>query len=244
MSNYNTEQILHCKFCGRECKNINSLKQHECRCKENPNKLQFKHVGWPKGKTRVSSTKGKIWINNGIISKIVFEKEFNDTYKPNGWIKGVTKEFKEKFHNSKGIASSPELEKLRRERISNAMKKNSLAGGYRKGSGRGHKGWYKGIFCDSSWELAFVIYYKEHNLPIKRCTETRKYIWNNEEHTYHPDFITDDGIIEIKGYNSEQWLEKYKQNIDIKVLFYNDLKKYIDYCIEKYGKKYWEELYE
>ena len=28
-----------CKFCGKECKNNNSLKQHEIRCKYNPNKI-------------------------------------------------------------------------------------------------------------------------------------------------------------------------------------------------------------
>ena len=29
-----------CKFCGKECKNKNSLTQHEIRCKENPNRLE------------------------------------------------------------------------------------------------------------------------------------------------------------------------------------------------------------
>lgn len=29
---------LFCKFCGKECKNKNSLVQHELRCKENPNR--------------------------------------------------------------------------------------------------------------------------------------------------------------------------------------------------------------
>ena len=28
-----------CKYCGKECKNKNSLSQHEIRCKENPNKI-------------------------------------------------------------------------------------------------------------------------------------------------------------------------------------------------------------
>lgn len=27
---------------------------------------------------------------------------------------------------------------------------------------RGYKGWYKGIWCDSSWELAYVIFNLEH----------------------------------------------------------------------------------
>lgn len=92
-------------------------------------------------------------------------------------------------------------------------------GGKRHGSGRGKKGWYKGIFCDSSWELAFVIYYLDYNMHIERCTENRKYIWKGEEHIYIPDFITDDGIVEIKGYNTDQWQAKTLQNPDVRVLY-------------------------
>jgi hypothetical protein len=83
------------------------------------------------------------------------------------------------------------------------MKKNPLAGGKRIGSGRGKQGWYKGIYCDSSWELAFLVYYLDHNKNIKRCEEKREYIFNEETHIYYPDFITDEGIIEIKGYKSQ-----------------------------------------
>ena len=31
---------MNCKYCGRECKNNNSLTQHEIRCKENPNHIK------------------------------------------------------------------------------------------------------------------------------------------------------------------------------------------------------------
>lgn len=30
-----------CKYCGKVCKNKNSLVQHEIRCKENPNKIDI-----------------------------------------------------------------------------------------------------------------------------------------------------------------------------------------------------------
>jgi hypothetical protein len=39
MDNFNAPQIVYCKFCGKECKSINSLKQHERRCIKNPNRL-------------------------------------------------------------------------------------------------------------------------------------------------------------------------------------------------------------
>lgn len=126
------------------------------------------------------------------------------------------------------------LAKLRGKRMSELNEAYHF-GGYRKGSGRGKKGWYKGIFCDSTWELAFVIYYLEHNLNIKRCTEKRKYIFNNKEYTYIPDFITDNGIIEIKGFKTEQWQAKIEQNPDVIVLYAKEMEKYLNYATEKYG---------
>lgn len=111
-------------------------------------------------------------------------------------------------------------------------------GGYRKGCGRGKSGWYKGIYCDSSWELAFVIYHLDNNLYIERCKEKRKYIYNNTEHIYIPDFITNEGIIEIKGYKTKQWEIKENSNPDIKVLYKNDIKFYLDYVKQKYGNDY------
>lgn len=116
--------------------------------------------------------------------------------------------------------------------------KLSKLGGYRNGSGYGKSGWYKGIHCDSSWELAFVIYHLEHNLNIERCKEIRKYFYKNQEHKYFPDFVTDEGLIEIKGYSSEQWEAKRKQNPDIKILYKSDIQLYLDYVIKKYGTNF------
>lgn len=41
-----------CEYCGKTCKNKNSLAQHEIRCKENPNYIKCK--SWNKGKTKDS----------------------------------------------------------------------------------------------------------------------------------------------------------------------------------------------
>ena len=147
-----------------------------------------------------------------------------------------------KNRHNPGKANNIDDENERRRKISETMKKNHY-GGYRKGSGRGHKGTYKNIYCDSSWELAFVVYYIEHNMFIERCKEKRIYIFNNEERTYIPDFKTSEGIIEIKGYSTKQWISKLEQNPDIKVLYEKDMKPYLEYVENKYGRKFWEILY-
>ena len=109
-------------------------------------------------------------------------------------------------------------------------------GGYRIGSGHSKSGWYKGIRCDSTWELAFLIYHLDNNLYIERCKEKRKYIFEGKEHIYYPDFITDKGIIEIKGYKTNQSIEKQKQNPDIINIFEEDIQFYLNYIKEKYNK--------
>lgn len=61
---------------------------------------------------------------------------------------------------------------------------------------------------------------------------------------YIPDFITNDGIIEIKGYKSKGWKEKILYNPDIKILFFKDIKYILDYIKNKYGNNFCEILYD
>lgn len=139
-----------------------------------------------------------------------------------------------------GKASTEEKEKLRIEKIKEKSKNN---GGLRPGSGRGKSGWYKGFYCRSSWELAYVIYNTEHNIEIKPCTEIRYYTWENKKRRYYPDFIVCGKIVEIKGYITEQWKQKHIENPDVQLLTHKDIKHMIDYVKEKYGNEY-TEMYE
>ena len=58
-----------CKFCGKVCKNTNSLRCHERLCKENPNrqesswvKFNHKRGAWNKGLTKETDERvKKIW---------------------------------------------------------------------------------------------------------------------------------------------------------------------------------------
>lgn len=103
---------------------------------------------------------------------------------------------------------------------------------------RGKHGWYKGFHCDSSWELAFVIYCLDYNISIKRCNQVFKYKYKEKWHRYYPDFEINGIIYEIKGYETEISKEKHKQFPYIKILYKNDLKDVFDYVIHKYGKNF------
>jgi hypothetical protein len=113
-----------------------------------------------------------------------------------------------------------------------------VSGGLREGSGKGKSGWYKGIWCDSSYELAWVIYQIEHNLPFKRNKRSFTYTWKGKERKYYPDFIQNEKIIEIKGFVNEQTLTKFKAIDGLIVLYKNDLEKEISYVVSKYGTDY------
>lgn len=121
-------------------------------------------------------------------------------------------------------------------------------GGYRKGSSRGKHGYYKGIWCDSTYELAYLIYCLDHNIDIKRCNESFEYELNGKKHTYHPDFIVDGNIIEIKNYYREE--NDIKLNAiskEKKILYYEDLIPCFEYVSKTYNKKYrkrWNNFYE
>jgi len=208
-----------CTYCQREFSNSGGLGSHQPYCKSNPSRTQ--RVNSPNAHARKGIT---------------------------NWAKGLTKE------TDPRIRSKPELVGKRfgsslnghttdtKEKLS-AIAKDRGLGGYIPGSGRGKKGWYQGFFCDSSWELAYVVYCLDHGISIHRNTEKRSYVWNGETRTYIPDFIVDGVLTEIKGYRTPQWMAKLESNPDIVVMYEKDLQSVFDYVKTKYGDNF-VDLYE
>lgn len=118
-----------------------------------------------------------------------------------------------------------------------------ISGGYRKGSGIGKSGWYKGIWCDSSYELVWVIYQLDHNIPFERNKEKYEYNWDGKTLNYIPDFIQNENIIEIKGFANSQTKVKLNTVLNLKILFRKDLNIEFEYVESKYGKDF-VKLYE
>lgn len=122
--------------------------------------------------------------------------------------------------------------------------RNKSPGGYRRGAGRSKSGWYKGIWCDSTYELVYLIYCIDHNIPIKRCEKRFEYMFNGKQHFYHPDFIVNDHeIIEIKGRIDERFEAKKRSCRDVTILFKEDLKRHFEYVNVNYTTKH-VDLYE
>ena len=131
--------------------------------------------------------------------------------------------------------------------LMSAASKKAGCGGYRRGSGRGKGGWYKGIYCDSTWELAWIIYSLDHNVKFQRNKQSFEYFFEGKYLKYYPDFIIHKEhkeYVEIKGYETNQ--NKAKQNQfphKLTVLYQKDLKEIFEYVKTKYGQHFIE-LYE
>lgn len=137
-----------------------------------------------------------------------------------------------------GRGETPEVEEQRKIKISASMKANPNAGGYRYGSGRGKKGRYKGFWCDSTYELVFVIFNLDHNTPFERNWEKFEYEYQGVKRAWIPDFKMKDGsFVEIKGYETEQFKAKCKNfTKPLKILRRVDMDEMFNYVEKKYGK--------
>lgn len=138
-------------------------------------------------------------------------------------------------------------EKCYRQLMSEKAKKHSLGGYQPNAIKKHHKGNYKGIHCDSSWELAYLVYCLENNIKIQRCNQYFYYLYKGVQRKYYPDFIVDGIFIEIKAVFTQQVAAKiyyFPKNEQLQVLYKKDIEKYLTYCIHKYGQEFWKVLYD
>lgn len=114
-----------------------------------------------------------------------------------------------------------------------------------KNGGEAHRGWYKGIWCDSSWELAFIVWCLDNGKEIVRNSENFPYPFRNGVKYYRPDFIVEGTYVEIKGvmdYRSKRKITNFPYPIII--IGKKEITPFIDYVKVKYGDTWVETLLE
>lgn len=202
-----------CRYCGRICKNDNSLRNHERLCKENPDRqiLVSNFIKWNEYR------KGKHLQK--VSNQYIKAKETGDIYL-------VSDETRKRISEStKGRVHTEE----HKEKLSKIMK--DVAKDNPNYSFSKNKYFKKeiidGFRMDSSWESIFANYLKQHNIKWVKNKKPFRYIFENEEHSYYPDFYLEDFnlYIEIKGQETERDKVKYKSVKDLIVLKQNDIKK-------------------
>ena len=205
-SDFNTPIESFCQFCNRKCHNLNSLKQHEIRCKLNPDKINTVRAGF--------NNRGRA-----------------------AWNKELTKEI------------DPRLQRIS-ESIKATLKSNPKLnhGGIKQRSAKRCKyGTYQGFYCDSGWELAFLVYHLDHTIAIERNGDYFEYTYEDKLHKYYPDFIIGDTYYEIKGIyreNDQAKIDQFPNTNKLVVIDSKHINTYVKYCEHKYGKDYAKILYD
>lgn len=240
--------------CGKE--GVYQLKNGKFCCREKFTDCQ----GY---RTKISQGLKRAYKNGTLDAKQIYKNKSEESKRKMAWSKGKTKQTDESIKKQSetvkqkyaqglitpsftGRKHSEETKKLISERTS--LNYNYTAN---RKSGRGKKGKYKGFWCDSTYELAFIIYCLDHNIPIERNKQYFTYEYQGKTKRYYPDFIIDGQIIEIKGFANETlpYKEQALKNAGVKykILFPKDLKHVFDYILQKYNKtvdKNIHELYE
>lgn len=114
--------------------------------------------------------------------------------------------------NGTGKAKTEEKEQLRRLRISTALK--GRPGVYRQQRGKGLRGVYQGIWCDSSWELAWILFHMHlTGIKFSRNFERFEYEFEGIKRFWIPDFKYSlcETFVEVKGYLNEKDSAKISQ---------------------------------
>jgi len=128
---------------------------------------------------------------------------------------------------------------------------------------------YNGIHFDSSWEIAYYIWLKDHNIDFEYHTSDKfLYIYEDKIHEYKPDFKINGIFYEIKGlhffenknlngkmfnpYNRNKFSKeelKYRDGImeakhqcmlENNVIIITDCSEYIKYVKMKYGNNFFK----
>lgn len=123
----------------------------------------------------------------------------------------------------------------------------SHAGGYRIGAGRSNSGYYRGIYCGSTYELCWVIHSLDHNIGFTRFPN----LLEKDGLKYYPDFLLADGktIIETKGFEKQESVDKKTALAEsfgytVNVLRKDDLQYAFEYVQAKYNTTEYQTLYD
>ena len=186
-----------CKFCNKECKNSNSLLNHERLCKSNPQR-QISSLIKFKQENPAPWNKGTVGIQQA-------------------WNKGLPGFFLGKKHSDKTKHQMSETAKMRYAdgweckagRCPKYDYSSPIAGD---------------IKVDGSWELIFCKYADAKKLKWNRNKVRFNYVKpDGKESTYQPDFYVDewDAYVEVKGYETDldksKW-EQFPKNLKLKIL--------------------------
>jgi len=184
---------MRCKHCDKECKNDNSLRNHQRLCKLNPDRQTTPFCDLAKQKEiadkRKSSGRVNQWSNPGY---------------------QLSEHTREKMSRS---SIGRQHSKDTKEKISNAVNEKIKNNDWHTSLAKDHHYNYNGVDLHGKWELSYAQWLDANNISWSRCKESFKYFYEGKERRYTPDFYLHDTdeYIEIKGYKTDKDDEKWSQ---------------------------------
>jgi hypothetical protein len=217
-----------CEFCGKLCKNHNSWRNHTRLCKLNPQRqlTTYEKYGAIPGFNNV----GRSAWNKG------------KTAETDASMAEISHKLQAKYKSGELIAYQPMNDQEVRIKHKESMRK-AYSQYTKRTPGKFKYGYYNGIWCDSSWELAYLLYCYEHNIEVERNKFGFTYIWQGTPHSYFPDFYlpSSNCYVEIKGYKSDRDIAKIEQfSENLLVLEAADMQPILNEIEAKYGKQFTE----
>lgn len=206
-----------CRYCGKVCKNKNSLAQHEIRCKKNPNRI------------RVVSNFIKYQADLAA-GKVV--KEYSNQYtkakKLGLEVPRQSLETREKLRKIRlGTKHSEKTKQKISEGVQKAVKRNPEAYRGSKDTKHVRRIEYNGHTLIGQWELKVAKYLDSQNIKWINTISGFEYEWQGKEHKYFPDFYLPDFnlYLEVKGYQfqPDRDIQKWSRVPNLKVLRRSDI---------------------
>jgi hypothetical protein len=186
---------MKCKFCPKICKNPNSLRQHQIRCKHNPDRrsLPIPTNKGNKGRNQFSKAKDE---NRVVIISEETRKKLSKASKG----RKLSKETKDKIRKSMQLAVEKYPESYSWGNISKRIRRYEYYDSF------GEKTTLVG-----SWEKCVAEALDQDNIKWIRPKKGFKYMWEDHPRTYFPDFYLPDYdlYVEVKGKERDRDLKKY-----------------------------------
>jgi len=202
---------MNCKFCEKECKNDNSLRNHQRLCKFNPERqttpFQDKEKQKEIAKVRRENGSQNQWSN------------------PNYTMPDETRKKLSEYTKKRNANESEETKAKRKATIAKKVEN----GEWHVSLAKYHHYEYNGVDLHGKWELNYAKWLDKNQIKWQRCRDSFSYEFEGKTRRYTPDFylIDSDEYIEIKGYKTEKDDAKWSQFPSyrtLKVLLEDDLK--------------------
>lgn len=204
---------LSCEYCKIIKKTNRSLAQHSLRCTKNPNRIKYINPWTPE--KRLLQSKRMAGINKGKKLNLTEEQRTSRRQRTISHNKSFWTDAKKAEHSN-----------LMLDIVKNKPDSYSI----NNVSGRVKTYQYNNFSLKGKWELEVAKWLDKNNIKWTNKITPFEYVWKDKIHLYFPDFYLPekDMYIEVKGYERERDLAKWKSVFNLTVIKQKEITEIIN----------------